>query len=287
MAFLKIDPGQEVTVEVIDPTPEVGENRWGKAEYKYEVRHNGKQVTLSASEKLHEDIQSEVGPLTPGMRFSIHREGKGTDTRWSVATQRGGGETPAPQRSAPQSYSQPARTGGRDYAAIRDEYLAVLRDVYDHLARAQGPATGFSDEFINRNTQAVAATIYIRCDREGIPITVGRPEAPVTEERVPRQDTPRRADPSVEERLHKARIWLHELMGRAGAHPTEHDALLMYLARFDAEGNPPTFDGLSLDEFTGIAEITDNGKDLTVLKTAIENMRSGEGDDEGPTETPF
>lgn len=277
--FLDIGADSEVTVTIQDPNPrERVDEKWGRSKFYYDVVHEGREKTITATQKLHEIIQEQCGPLESGMAISIEREGSGTSTRWSASRVKGHSEPDpvARVRSDARAVSAAAASAyGRTYQTVRDEYLTLLSDVRSSLIEAIG------EEFANEHAQAVAATIYIRCDREGIqfPFAQGtdteQPAAAAADERDAGEDSG--------DRLEKARLWVRALFLRAKVHPHQFDDVLGYMV-----GAPGliTFDNLALEQAEGLAAMTSNGKDLAPVQAAVDQL--AEANNEFPEgDVPF
>lgn len=277
--FLDIGADSEVTVTIQDPNPrERVDEKWGRSKFYYDVRHEGREKTITATQKLHETIQEQCGPLEPGMAISIEREGSSTATRWSASRVRGHNEpNPVAQaRSDSRAVSAAASAAyGRTYQMVRDEYLTLLGDVRGHLIDSIG------ENFANEHAQAVAATIYIRCDREGIQFPFARGTEPEQQPATEDADE-RNAGEDSDDRLEKARLWARAMFMRAKVHPTQFDAVLGYMT-----GAPGliTFDNLALEQAQGLAEMTNNGKDLAPVHAAMEQL--SEANEEFPADMPF
>lgn len=254
--FLDITAGEQVVVRVDNPEPRERENNYGSMRYYYDVTHEGVEKTISATAKLHELI-SGLDPQE-GEILYVSREGSGTATRWDVGYSKDNpaavAARPSPSGRASRATTSPppASAVQRTYQDIRDEFLAVLSDVHAQLRELISP------EYADDHAQAAAATIYIACNRDGVSLRPDREQPQAQEEERPAQT-------SAAERLAKARQWARAQFHKAGAHPTQQDAVLqIYLGDKDA-----SFHTLTAAQATRIATDTDNGKNLEAIVAAI------------------
>lgn len=166
MAWIKFDKDKPVTVRFLDGFEfEQRRNRWDKIEYVYDVNDGDK---MSASEYLHRLIMEAADEhgLGAGSRLVITKIRRDDKYDWTV-------EVPEQLRMKEVTRTPFEPKAERSESERRKLWEELVMELGTCLVAARELCEAELSDYSNEDVRAMAATLMIQADRQGVKIPKG------------------------------------------------------------------------------------------------------------------